>query len=400
MKSITPKAILLTLVACILFFPSQAFSMTLEEKVLRLEKIVAQQQKQIEALTAGQKISKQAAAPAKPIVKNDKVEVELYGQINAAVLSVDDGNQSETYIVDNDHSSTRVGLKAKTKNFEVATLGANVELEYQLNPSNLVSQSTKSVDGTFNERHIEVYVDFKKYGKFSIGQGDTASNSASEVDLSGTSVAGYSDIAVFSGGQLFFDNNSLSLTGTDIADVFSNLDGLSRTRRVRYDSPEFGGLMLSGSILSSSGHDIAARYDNSFELFKLKAAVAWSENAAAENTYNGSASILLNPGINFTVAAGERDFDSAGRDNADFLYGKVGYIFKLFSVGKTAASVDYGQYNNAAQNDDEATVYGLQLVQNVTDWDSQFYLGLRSHDLNRAGYEEITALLSGVRIKF
>ena len=54
-----------------------------------------------------------AAAPVNAF--GDKVSVQLYGQINRALLYADDGNESKLYFVDNKNSSTRFGFNAKAR---------------------------------------------------------------------------------------------------------------------------------------------------------------------------------------------------------------------------------------------------------------------------------------------
>ena len=68
MNRLKANPIIPALLVCILLFPGLAFSMTLEEKVMKLEKIVAEQQKQIEALTNGQKPMKGATPVPGPII--------------------------------------------------------------------------------------------------------------------------------------------------------------------------------------------------------------------------------------------------------------------------------------------------------------------------------------------
>ncbi len=386
MRQVFEQTKVLVVLVALMLIPGLVFAATLEEKVESLEKKVEELSKEKGSMTT---------------FKNDKVMVNLYGQINMAVLGVDDGNQRETYIVDNDHSSSRFGLNAKTTALQGATLGGRAEFEYQNNPSNKVNQSNKSISGELDERWLEAYVAFDNFGKLSLGQGDTASNNASEVDLSGTSVVGYSDIAAFAGGTLFYDKTAKAYTSTSIGSVLDNLDGLSRKMRVRYDTPKLFGFTLSGSAVSNSGHDLALRYDLNQPAFDLQAAIAWSENDKKQKVFNGSASLLLDFGLNFTVAGGQKDFNSTARkDDGEFLYGKIGYIFSAFSIGKTACSIDYGEYKNMAADSEKAKGSGLQLVQNVSAWNSEFYLGLRNHELDRTGTEDIQAVMSGLRVKF
>ncbi len=97
-------------------------------------------------------------------------------------------------------------------------------------------------EGHFNERHMDIWIE--KWGTLRLGQGDTATNGTSEVDLSGTAVAAYSSVADVGGGFEFRDNGDIGIT---VRDSRSNFDGLSRKDRVRYDTPRWAGFFASGS---------------------------------------------------------------------------------------------------------------------------------------------------------
>ncbi|MDH3997651.1 MAG: porin [Desulfuromonadales bacterium] len=106
---------------------------------------------------------------------NDKTKLKLYGQLNRGVLVVDDGDSANTYQVDNDHSSTRIGLKASVAATEGWSLGSRFEVEFESNSSSAVSQEEKNGVGgnNFHERWAEIFVN-APVGKLSLGQGDTA----------------------------------------------------------------------------------------------------------------------------------------------------------------------------------------------------------------------------------
>ena len=175
----------------------------------------------------------------------DIVEVKLYGQVDRAVMYGDNGNQDAWFQVDNDNSSTRLGLKGKAKVSDTFSTGITFEGEWQYNPSNSVTFEDQTKDDQFTLRKFELFFDSKTYGRIAMGQGNTASNETSEVDLSGTSVAGYSDLHTWGGSLVFYDKDTES-DGPNIKSVFNNMDGLSRQDRLRYDSPSFSGFMLSG----------------------------------------------------------------------------------------------------------------------------------------------------------
>lgn len=355
---------------------------------------------------------------------SDKVSVSLYGQVNRAITSVDDGNERYMNHVDNDNSSTRFGFKAKAKGSDSLTIGANLEWEYQSNPSNDVSQTTPDSNPGLDRRKLEAYLDFASIGKFSLGRGPTASDGTSEVDLSGTKVAGYSLITAWAGDYFFYDT-AAGLTGTTVSNVMSNLDGNSRQDRLRYDSPKFSGFQISASTFEQqidtnggvnnshdSAYDIALRYSGKFgDGVKLSGALAYSDYASSEEgdsfdkMMNGSISVLFS-GISVTFAAGQRELSNvtAGDpDSEDFYYGKLGYMADFWSVGTTAFALDYGKYDEfSGTAGDEAKTYSLYAVQKLDNWGTELYTGYRIHKLDRtnASLDDIGALFLGLRIKF
>ena len=217
-----------TLVFCFMTtFPAYAAD---NETLDRLERIIKQQQAQIEAQqktleqlqgevemlkgqTAAATVKAATDSPAAVKAGNPKGRVKLYGQVNKAVLYSNDGENGDVYLVDNDNSSTRVGLEGSIKPNDKYTIGTRIEVEYQTNPSNLVSQEDTRVDDIgLEKRHLDLWVDANAFGKFSLGWGSTASDGTSEMDLSGTSIVGYSSVADMAGGQLFYNKNTGSLS--------------------------------------------------------------------------------------------------------------------------------------------------------------------------------------------
>ncbi len=344
----------------------------------------------------------------------DNVGLNLYGHINRAVMSVDDGNDSKIFHVDNTHSESRVGLKGKVSASESLTIGGNLEVQWQANPSEQVSMDEESISAELKERKIEVYFDFKKIGKFSIGKGQMASDDSSEVDLSGTALAGNSGVADAGGGFSFYDNTPAVLAegeeakSVTVSNVFNQMDGLSKKNRVRYDTPSLGGLSLGVSAGEKEMADAALTYSRELaDGTQFKAAVAYSDPGKYYTQINGSASVLLGFGLNFTVAGGTRDLDKmpANGDDPTFMYGKIGYKAKIFSTGSTACSFDYGVFTNIKNQDteEEGTAYGVQVVQKLSDYNTELFAAYRNFELEDntgADYEPITLAMGGVRLKF
>ena len=336
---------------------------------------------------------------------NENVRVTVSGHVNRGLLYADDGRESETYNVDNDSSSTRLRVIGEADVSDDLTIGSAIEAEFESNSSFAVNQNNETTDisngNGINQRRLEVYFDSKRYGKLWLGQGSSASDGTSEVDLSGTDLVGYSSTADIA-GAILFRNSDGTLSTTEVGNVFSNFDGQGRGDRIRYDTPTFGNFTVSASVIDGETWDSAIRYAGELDGAKLAAALAYSEprSSDVDSQVNGSVSLLLDNGLNFTLAAGERDVKSG--DNPAFYYGKVGYQMQLFSHGMTAVSVDYSQNDDLAAQGDEGENYGLQLVQNFDKWSTEGYLGYRNYQLDRAAgnVDDIDAIILGARVKF
>ncbi len=330
------------------------------------------------------------------------VDFKISGQINRAVLWGDNGNNDDLKFVDNDNSSTRFRFTGENDFDENWKVGILWEVQMESNSSaddGIDIGQNSDVGGTsFTERKIEFYVDHKKLGRISLGQGDTASNSTAEVDLSGTDVVNYSSITDMAGGFSFRDSDDNVVEF--IGDAFSNYDGLSRRDRIRYDTPTFFGFYASGSYMNGQTYDLALRSAHEWENFgKLAAAVAYVPGNNQRDEYrqlDGSISFLHNSGLNLTFSHGRRDFDNSDSDDGKNYYGKLGYQF-----GKWALSVDYTYSENVAQDGDEAQSIGGAAVWNI--WDSvQFYGSYRWHELDRdnVNTDDVNAVMVGGRVKF
>lgn len=353
-------------------------------------------------------------AIAEPVSSgSDKAAVQLYGQVNRGMLYADDGDAGALYHVDNANSSTRVGLNGKAMG-EGLAVGSKFEVELRSNASNVVNQTKPDEEGTFAVRYVDVFFQFDRIGKISLGQGDTASNGASEVDLSGTGVIGYSSVSDLAGGIFFYDRDADTISGTKIGDVMNNLDGNSRKDRLRYDSPTISGLGFALSTFADqdtdekakSAYDAALRYSGKTGDITMAAAIAYSaypsdQKDGKERLVNGSASVAFS-GFSITFAAGNESLDDAARDSRNFYYGKAGYAMEFWKIGQTALAIDYGQYNDAKNKEDEAKTMGLMVVQKLEDWSTEIYAGFRTHDLDRDGtdYDAVNAMMIGTRIKF
>jgi len=331
------------------------------------------------------------------------MEAKLSGQINQMAMYADDGVESDFFITDNDASSTRVRIDA-SETFGKIKAGIRFEIEAQRNASNKVTIN-QTDDGSFewNDRWLNVYFG-TSVGTFEIGKGNSAANETTEVDLSGTSLITYSDISTTGGSLVWRNSDGTGFRGgIDIGDTRTNFDGaLSRTQRLRYNTPKFAGFTLSGAVSNGGAWDASVWY--SAELYgKLAGAIGYT-NTARKGSYNqlaGSISWLAPFGLSITAACGQRDLESnevaAGKDDPSGYYFKVGY-----KTGIHAVSVEYGMTEDLHTNGDESSNYGIGYV--VKPWKPvEFYAGYRLYKLEvstGSDPEDIQVAAAGTRIKF
>jgi predicted porin len=368
--------------------------------------------KHITLLTAAILLGASAASALEIKSGSDKVQLKLYGELDRAVMYADDGYQDKIFHVDNTHSETRVGLNGEVAAKDGLTVGGNFELKWDANPSRVVSMDEESISGEFAAELIEVYFDNSdNAGKLFIGQGSTASDESSEIDISGTSIIGNAGVADLGGGLHWYDaaaKQYVDLTADEVFHGGISTEGLGKINRVLYETPSFGGFTFGASAGEGEVVDFALRYSAEFGSNQLEAKAAWSNPGNGVSQINGSASLLLASGLNFTLAASSKDVDAmpANGDDPTFMYGKIGYkCDKLSSLGSSAVSVDYGMFNNAAVLDieQEATALGVQFVQELAAYSTELYAGYRLfalEDNTSADYEDISIIMSGARLSF
>lgn len=369
----------------------------------------------VTVFTAALLLSASAASALEIQSGSDKVQVQLYGEIDRAVMYADDGNQEQVFHVDNSNSETKIGLTGEVAATPCLKVGGNLEYVWQSNPSNAVSMEEESIAGEFGAELVELYLE-GNLGKLSLGKGEMASDVSGEHDLSGTDIVGNVGFADLGGGLTFFNTakNAYGKYGKKsiaVDSVFNgglSSEGLGKANRVRYDTPSFGGFTLSGAIGEEEINDVALEYASAFSGGELEAEIAWFNADEGWSQISGSASVLFSTGLNFTIAASSKDVDDmpANGDDPTFIYGKIGYIAdQLSPLGSTAVSVDYGVYNNAdaLNREQEAVGIGVQLVQELAAWSTDLYAGYRLlslEDNTAADYEDISIITAGARFSF
>jgi len=335
----------------------------------------------------------------------DQVKLSISGQINRAVNVVNDGYSTNVYQVDNDASNSRVRLIGTAKMTGDLTLGGRLEVAVAPDESSMVSQSNQAPGDFFSERWAELSLTSARFGKLSMGKGDTASNNTSEVDLSKTDVVLYASIADIAGGMLFREKGGLgTLSAVRVADAFKDLDGLGRLSRIRYDTPRLFGFSLSGSFSSEQRSDLGLFWGAAGYGLQAAAAAAVA-NPRQDDTglqYDGSLSVLhVKTGLNLTVSAGR--LERYTQQDAGNFYAKLGWIAALTKYGTTAFGVDYTLSRNLPANDDQGYSVGAAVVQSFDRFGTELYLQYRIYSLDRKSgpaVGDINVGTCGARVKF
>lgn len=352
-----------------------------------------------------------AEAPGVVASGGTKAKVELSGQVNRMVLYGDDGQETRFFHADNDNSSTRFRIVGEAGLGEI-TAGTVIEFEFRSNNSNSdikIDQDTEDNTGsTLSERKLEVYFDHAGLGRVWLGQGQTASDGSAESDLSGTTMVTGVDVEDLAGGLEFRNSATGVSSGIEIGDSFDSMDGGGRADRIRYDTPKFYGAKLSASHSDGDAWDLGLNYGAAYGETKVKAGLGYRDAGATGANFtrlNASASILFPFGGNISVSYAGDSFDDelAAREDRNLYYVKLGYLTdEITRFGATAFSIDYYTSNDQGAAGEESTAYGLAAVQKVPKIGTDFYVGMRNHELERPGltFDDILVVATGARVKF
>jgi len=311
---------------------------------------------------------------------------------------VDDGEDTETYFVDNTNSSTRFRMAATGDVTENIKAGVLLEMEFESNPSSAVSRDNPNISSELQERHAQVFFT-GNFGAVYLGQGDGAANGITHKDLSGTGVVALLGHAhMMGGGTSFLDGAE---AGPTVSQSVANHDFESRYDRVFYKANMLGPITLGASIgrKDEMVYETSAVYASEFGFGDIIAGVGYSSEQVeglidSNDTLGGSASVLLNNGFNAAISYSRLD-DDAGYESANTTL-RLGY-----KTGRHASSVDYGVTEDRAEEDDETTYVGLNYVFTPVKWVELYGTGrIFTLDRDNSDFDDIALVAVGSRIKF
>lgn len=343
-------------------------------------------------------------------VQAQNLTVQLYGQVNRALMYADNETQSKWFHVDGQPSSTRFGIQGTSQVTPGLRAGARIETEMKSNPSDVVTFSDASagaVGGTvlWAERWLDAFFE-GAWGRVNIGQGSGAADDASTLDLSGTGLANGSCLCDWGGAIPFTNSAGAVIAGATPASVINNNDFESRYDRAMYTTPTFGGFRAQAGFgqKSDAGETREASIWYSGKLAgDLQAAIGRSTektgNAAGLQhnvTMGGSIAWLHTSGFNLAYNYTNASLSVAPDRDAKYHFAKVGYKF-----GQHAVSIALAKGDDQAAANDEAKAWALGYTWNPVRW-TEVYAGYITYSLDRPGVDvnDIKTAQVGTRIRF
>jgi predicted porin len=350
------------------------------------------------------------AQQAMTVQSGQSLQIQLYGQVNRALMFADDGVQSKTFFVDGESSGTRFGIQGAAQVAPGLRAGARFEVEYQSNSSDSVSMLVPTSNPGLAERWFDVFVE-GGWGRINLGQGSGAADDASTVDLSGTALANGVCVCDWGGSLAWRTAAGGTVGGRTLGSTHGNLDFESRYDRVMYTTPVFGGFRAQvGTGQKSNAGEVneASIWWSGKLAGEIQAALGWSEEKnnivpGGDNneTMGGSVSWLHTSGLNVTFAYTESKVPNVAPSfTGTHMWSKVGYKW-----GQHAISVSYGLMEDQFAEGDEGDAIGIGYVWNPIRW-AEFYVGLHQYTLDArvgtatVGAEDIQVAAVGTRIRF
>jgi predicted porin len=283
--------------------------------------------------------------------------LQIYGQINRALLYWDDGFDRKASVVDNSTSSSRFGFIGQAPVAPGLVTGYRLELglyaqasEALWNRNDIAAAHWPSPTHDLVVRQAYWFLRQPTLGTLSLGHQSPASDDITIINLGSQ----MNDGAVHYNNafNIRLDHPALGHIFSDLkwGHVAHNVDAL-RGNFVRYDTPLLAGFMLSASAGEDQVWDVALRYQAEWQNFRFAGGIGFMDDR--EELYadlKGSASLLHTAtGLYLSGAAGVRDDDRSGiigRPPAHFQYLQAGIRQSWLPFGPTTLYGDAGIYRN------------------------------------------------------
>ncbi len=379
--------------------------------------------------------------------------VEVYAEVNKVYEQVWASRLDTGVFADNDYRPSRLGVMSSMHLNKCWTFGGAIEMKYVPNNTRLVSQLITDSQATrlVYARKVDSWVSGGMWGKLSLGLGEAASWDITNISFAGTKDTSLGSKLANAGGMHFgVSGADPVITDPTVNYVFNSLNGvgsienpnglLDTKNRVRYDTGDFMGFMLSVSYgndthIAENGtnvtftpfpytrrnfFDVALRYMACWcEDFQVGAGIAgaWfnrdrqlfepystvTGGYSDMKSWSGSIAVEHKPtGFNAAIAGGVRDKVIDSLSNYKFWYIQLGKKFCFSNYGKTNFAIDYFQSKDAITNGDKGKSWSIGVTQDLCKINSAVYAAVRNYkyDSNVADYQDLFVMTLGMQFKF
>ncbi|MCY4396192.1 MAG: hypothetical protein OXC10_13765 [Rhodospirillaceae bacterium] len=321
---------------------------------------------------------------AKPADKNiqsgnSRVKVMIYGQVNKAVRITSTGGESSVQTVDNDGSSSRIGIRAVGKANANLTIGGWHELEWQENRRSATSQDNAG-NVRVRSRHVDLWLDHKNFGQVWMGHGSIAGDAAGLFSVTGTG-------HVFGSGT-HYAADGVSAAKSDAGIASGKSRGTksfaffgARENRIMYVTPSLMGGRLRVSYGENKSYSVGLRYFGAppgVKSFSSAFAAGYrydpnEATGAARTAFAVSGGVKHSSGFN--VSGGYESSRTKGSDAKPYdWFAEGGWTGKVSDMGATSLGVGYGASSDGMMG--KAQQYWIAVNQKVDAAAADVYAGV------------------------
>ena len=360
-----------------------------------------------------------AKGPDKNIVSgNSRVKVTLYGQVNKAIRLSSSGGKSKVSVVDNDGSSSRIGIRAVGQIDKDMSIVGWHELEWQHNRRSGTNQDNDGANSNVGgggdrvrARHVDLLIAHKGAGSVHIGHGSIAADAADLISLGGVG-------HVFGTGGHAADGTTATRDGeTGVARGWRTFKFFgARENRIMYVTPSIMGASVRLSYGENASFSAGLRYGGS-PMGKGLRVMLWAGYRQDPNEEGGgSGNADTTWGLSAGVAHADSGISVSGNYSTEAAEGsdarptawfaELGWAGSLISAGKTQVAVGYGKFNDDMYLDSQQVWAAVN--QNVDAAASDVYAGIAMDSgdaANAAGdasqeRDDVYIFIAGARVKF
>ena len=386
---------------------------------------------------------------------NRKVSLEVYGQVNEAIMLWDDGGESNLAVVTNDNGRSRFGFRGKAKINDEWEAGYRLEVGVRSINSKRFTQDDPraTADSGLDMRNSNWYLKSKTFGAVYVGLGTTATNAITEANLTQTGmISKYSDVED-SGLGLFLrsaSNGGLStLTWRRLIGDGGDQpgEGERALNVVRYELPTIAGFVAGASWGEDDIWDVSLKYTGEAGGFKYTAGIGYgvvldngqtSTVCPSSTTIGGTDTECRNLGGSISVIheatglfvnagtgiktdellAGTARFAGTGADDEQTFWAiQAGLEKKFMDHGKTTIYGEYYDYNGGANQrrtigatdalnpfgpgatsavwSTDVQMYGVGVIQAFDSAALQVYLSYRHYEADLTLRQLVGAVATG-----